>query len=116
MTGIFGSLRTMGKLVGISGEFFPVAIVFRRKPRDIDTIEAGMRGLLIGAEYADEELGNDSVRLFFWMGDHLEHNRKMIRHAGHTPPAGSHHWADTRYTLVVPSTMYCYALMSQLNE
>jgi hypothetical protein len=116
MSGIFGSMRTAGQLVDLTGDNFPVTIVFRRKPRDIDTVEPGMRGLLIGAEYVDEQLGDNSVRLFFWMGDHIDYNRRMIRRVGQTLPPGGQHWGETRYTLVVPSSMYCYALMYQLNE
>lgn len=110
---------TMGVLADLSGEFFPVEVVFRAPVNVNDGIDPGMRGLLIGAERQDIRVqGQDQVKLLFWMGDHTDFNRKMVRTPDKPRAGGSGYgdWSNARYSVLTYARYMCATFLASVSE
>lgn len=56
-------------------QHLPIEVGFVMAPFEDDFIETGMRGYLVGAE----ESKHDTIIVYFYFGDHVTHNTKMMR-------------------------------------
>ena len=62
-------------VASVNGSDFPIVVSFRKPIFGEDFIEAGMIAQLTGVE-----LDSDGcVQLHFYLGDHYEHNKKLMR-------------------------------------
>jgi hypothetical protein len=76
---------TFDDVANLSGECFPIPVKFRKVLFEDDFVEPGMIALLTGVERD----GEDGIKLYFWFGDHYEHNRKMFKRSYYAPNGGS---------------------------
>jgi hypothetical protein len=107
----------MGGLADLTGELFPAEVVFRVPIDARDGIDPGMRGLLIGAERQTVQ-GQDHVKLLFWMGDHTDFNRKMVRNPDKPRTGGSGYgdWSNARYSVLAPAQHRCATFLASVTE